>query len=124
AGEAHQPRIPRALVPDAPPRARRVAERVDRAHLLGERHPRLEHGRSVHHAAAPEARRVVHRDGARPRLPHRRGRPLMALRSVRGRVVGGGALWTVGLFAIVTILLTFSTTAMRSVAVIHRHSVA
>ena len=48
----------------------------------------------------------------------------MALRSLRGQVMAGAALWTVGLFAIVTILLTFSTTAMRSVAVIHRHSVA
>jgi signal transduction histidine kinase len=43
------------------------------------------------------------------------------LRSLRGRVMMGAALWTLGLFAVVTILLTLSTTAMRSVAIIHSH---
>ena len=43
------------------------------------------------------------------------------LRSLRGRVMMGAALWTLGLFAVITILLTLSTTAMRSVAIIHSH---
>jgi signal transduction histidine kinase len=46
----------------------------------------------------------------------------MPLRSLRGRVMTGAILWTLGLFAVITILLTLSTTAMRSVAVIHSHS--
>jgi signal transduction histidine kinase len=33
----------------------------------------------------------------------------------------GAMLWTLGLFAVITILLTLSTTAMRSVAIIHSH---
>jgi len=33
----------------------------------------------------------------------------------------GAVLWTLGLFAVITILLTLSTTAMRSVAIIHSH---
>ena len=50
---------------------------------------RLEHGRSVHRAAAPQARRVVHRDGARPGLSHR-GRAVTAdRRSLRSRLVLG-----------------------------------
>ena len=44
------------------------------------------------------------------------------MRSLRGRVMMGAILWTLGLFAVITILLTFSTMAMRSVAVIHSHS--
>ena len=34
----------------------------------------------------------------------------------------GAVLWTLGLFAVITIILTFSVTAMRTVAVIHSHS--
>jgi signal transduction histidine kinase len=45
----------------------------------------------------------------------------MPLRSLRGRVMMGAVLWTLGLFAVITILLTLSTTAMRSVAIIHSH---
>ena len=45
----------------------------------------------------------------------------MPLRSLRGRVMMGAVLWTLGLFAVITILLTLSTTAMRSVAIIHLH---
>jgi signal transduction histidine kinase len=45
----------------------------------------------------------------------------MPLRSLRGRVLMGAVLWTLGLFAVITILLTLSTTAMRSVAIIHSH---
>ena len=67
AREADQPRVPRALVPDAPPRPRRLAGRADRAHLRARRRPRLEHGRGVHRAAAPEAGRSGDRDRARPR---------------------------------------------------------
>ncbi len=44
------------------------------------------------------------------------------LRSLRGLVLAGAVLWTLGLFAVITILLTFSLTAMRSVAIIHSHS--
>jgi signal transduction histidine kinase len=47
---------------------------------------------------------------------------LRPFRSLRGRVMAGAVLWTLGLFAVITILLTFSVTAMRSVAVIHSHS--
>ena len=65
AGQAHQPRVPRAVVPDAPSRPRRLAGRADRAHLRAGLRSRLEHRRSVHRAAAPQARRVVHRDRAR-----------------------------------------------------------
>jgi signal transduction histidine kinase len=44
------------------------------------------------------------------------------LRSLRGRVLAGAVLWTLGMFAVITILLTFSSTAMHSVAIIHAHS--
>jgi signal transduction histidine kinase len=47
---------------------------------------------------------------------------MIRLRSLRGRVMMGAILWTLGLFAVITILLTVSTTAMRSVAIIHAHS--
>ena len=47
---------------------------------------------------------------------------MIRLRSLRTRVMLGAILWTLGLFAVITILLTISTTAMRSVAVIHSHS--
>jgi len=47
---------------------------------------------------------------------------MIGLRTLRGRVILGAILWTLGLFAVITIALTFSPTAMRSVAVIHSHS--
>jgi signal transduction histidine kinase len=47
---------------------------------------------------------------------------MIRLRSLRGRVMMGAVLWTLGLFAVITILLTVSPTAMRSVVVIHSHS--
>jgi signal transduction histidine kinase len=47
---------------------------------------------------------------------------MIRLRSLRGRVLLGAILWTLGLFAVITILLTISTTAMRSVAIIHSHT--
>jgi signal transduction histidine kinase len=47
---------------------------------------------------------------------------MMPLRSVRSRVWMGAVLWTLGLFALITIVLTFSTSAMGSVRVIHAHS--
>ena len=46
------------------------------------------------------------------------------LRSLRGRVMTGAALWTLGLFAVVTIVLTLSVSAMQSVRIIHAHSPA
>ena len=68
AGEADEPRVSRALVPDASPRASRITERADRAHLRAGFRPRLEHGRSLHRAAAAQAWGVDHRNGPRPRL--------------------------------------------------------
>ena len=47
-GAAHQPRIPRLVLPDASSRTRRLAGRADRAYLRGRRGPRFEHRRSVH----------------------------------------------------------------------------
>jgi signal transduction histidine kinase len=49
---------------------------------------------------------------------------MMPLRSVRSRVMMGAVLWTLGLFAVITIVLTFSVSAMGSVRVIHAHSQA
>ena len=57
AGQADEPRVPRALVPDAPPRPRRLAGRADRAHLRAGLRSRLEHRRGVRRAAAAQARR-------------------------------------------------------------------
>ena len=47
---------------------------------------------------------------------------MIPLRSVRSRVWMGAILWTLGLFALITIALTFSVSAMGSVRVIHAHS--
>jgi signal transduction histidine kinase len=44
------------------------------------------------------------------------------LRSIRSRVWMGAVLWTLGMFAVITILLTLSVSAMGSVRVIHAHS--
>lgn len=41
--------------------------------------------------------------------------------TLRGRVMLGSVLWTMGWFAVITILLTVSPAAMHSVAVIHAH---
>ena len=41
--------------------------------------------------------------------------------TLRGRVMLGSVLWTLGWFAVITILLTLSPAAMHSVAVIHAH---
>ena len=100
AGQADQPRVPRALVPDAPARPRRVAGRADRAHLRAELRSRLEHGRGVHRAAAAQARRLVHRDGARPRLSHRgASHDVGRGRSARRADLSASLLWIVGLLA-------------------------
>jgi two-component system OmpR family response regulator len=48
-----EPRIPRALLPDAPSRPHRLAKRAHRTHLRAELRSRLEHGGSVHRAPAP-----------------------------------------------------------------------
>lgn len=46
----------------------------------------------------------------------------MPLRSVRSLVMMGAVLWTLGLFAVITIILTLSASAMASVRIIHAHS--
>src|SRR5262249_52284574 len=102
AREAHQPRVPRPVVSDAPPRTRRLPERTDRAHLRAERRPRFEYGRGVRRAAAPQARGVADRDRSRSRLPHG-GRPVMTL-SLRARVLIGAALWTIGLLTVTSVV--------------------
>ena len=86
AGQADEPRVPRALVPDAPSHSRRVAERADRAHLRAGLRPRLEHRRSVHRAPSTQARRVDHRDRPRPGIPRRRHEETLSL---RGRLLFG-----------------------------------
>jgi signal transduction histidine kinase len=48
---------------------------------------------------------------------------VIPLRSVRSRVMMGAVLWTLGLFAVITILLTFSVNAQATVRIIHAHSV-
>jgi signal transduction histidine kinase len=47
----------------------------------------------------------------------------MRPRSLRGRVMMGAILWTIGFFAVITIVLTFSAHARDSAMVIHRHNV-
>ena len=47
---------------------------------------------------------------------------MIRLRSLRARVMLGAILWTLGLFAVITILLTLSVHARESVRVIHAHS--
>src|SRR5262249_44323162 len=69
------------------------------AHLRAGRRSRFEHGRSLRRAAEAQARRNVHRNRARARLPHRRGAAGMNL-SLRARVMLGAALWSVGLFVV------------------------
>ena len=44
------------------------------------------------------------------------------MRSLRGSVLLGAVLWTLGLFAIIAIVLTFSPGAQETVRVIHGHS--
>src|SRR5882672_4822115 len=43
-------------------------------------------------------------------------------RTLRARVLLGAILWTIGFFAIITMVLTFSVHARDSVMVIHRHN--
>src|SRR5262249_16561350 len=112
--EAHEPRVPCALVPDASPRTRRVAERADGAHLRAEQRPRFEHRRSLHRAAAPQAGCVGHRNGPRSRLPHgalvawsgvvsgssRTKRTGGSRLSLPPHIWAGAAPWTVGLLMV------------------------
>ena len=44
------------------------------------------------------------------------------LRSLRGRVMMGAALWTLGLLAMIAIVLSFSVRAAHSVSLIHHHN--
>ena len=46
----------------------------------------------------------------------------MRPRSLRGRVMMGAILWTIGLLVVVTIVFTFSAHARDSAMVIHRHT--
>src|SRR5262249_14835167 len=85
----------------------RLARRADGAHLRAERGSRLEHGRSVHRAAAAQGRRVGDRNGARPRLPDRRRR-VTAPASLRARLIRGAIAWTVGLFVVTGVVLNFA----------------
>ena len=71
---AHQPRVPVARLPDASPRARRLAASAHRTHLRAAMRSRFEHAGSVRRTAAPQAGRLGHRDGARPRLSRDRRR--------------------------------------------------
>src|SRR5262249_61663355 len=56
----------------------------------------------LHRAAAPQARRVAHRDRARARLSHG-GRRVSAL-SLRARVMIGAVLWTIGLLTVASVV--------------------
>src|SRR5262249_44292897 len=105
AGAVDEPRVPRAVLPDAPPRPRCLAGGADRAHLRAGRRSRFEHGRSLRRAAEAQARRDVHRNRARARIPHRRGAAGMNF-SLRTRVMLGAALWSVGLFVVTGVLAT------------------
>src|SRR5262245_19651248 len=119
--EAHEPRVPRALLSDAPPRTRGVAVGAARAHLRPECRPRLEHRGGVHRTPAPEARGRLDRNHAGARVPHgRRGRG--PVRSLRGSVLLGAILWTVGLLAVWSIVLTFYSDAFTSIRVVHQHA--
>ena len=107
AGQADEPRVPRAVVPHAPPRAARVAGRADRAHLLAGLRSRLEHRRGVHRPAAAQARaprssrRCAGWATASGRTPDDAGP-----RRSRARVLLGAVLWTAGLFAAASVVLT------------------
>ena len=69
---------------------------ADRAHLLAGLRSRFEHRRSVHRAAAPQARRLVHRNRARHGLSHR-GAGVKTILSLRARIFLGAVLLDGGL---------------------------
>src|SRR5262249_37226248 len=96
---ADEPRVPRPVVPHAPPRAGRLAGGALRAHLRAGFRPRLQHGRGLHRPAAAQAPALFHRDDPRARLP-RGGTGLSLLRSFRLRLLLGSALAALGLLAI------------------------
>src|SRR6185503_13923930 len=102
AGEADRARAARALVPAAPSRPRGVAVGARRAHLRADLRSRLEHRRSVHRAAAPQARRRDDRDRAGARLSHP-GRVVKG--SLRARLLVGAFVWMIAVFAGVTAVL-------------------
>src|SRR6185436_13636677 len=103
--EAHEPRVPRAVVPDAPEGTCRFAERADGAHLRAGLRSGLQHGGGLHRAPAAEARARLHRDGARPRLSRGTGAVTPRV-SLRSRLLLGAVLWTIGLFTVTGIALT------------------
>ncbi len=100
---SHEFRV--TVVPDAPSRPRRLARRVDRTHLRGERRPRFEYRRSVRGATQAKAGRLLHRDRPRPRVQNRAWLMKPTL-SVRWRVLLGASLWTTGLFTVAGVLIT------------------
>ena len=111
-GEADEPRIPGAVVPHAPPRARRFAGRADGAHLRAGLRPRLEHGRGVHRPLETEARAGCHRNSARLRVPDR-GRLVTPMRSLRSRLLVGGLLWMIAVLLVAH---------FAAISLIHEHS--
>jgi len=64
-----EPRVPAALLPDAPYRPGRVPRRTHRAPLRPGFRPRLEHDRGLRRTVAQEARGRPDPDGSRSRLP-------------------------------------------------------
>ena len=46
----------------------------------------------------------------------------MRPRSLRGRVMVGAVLWTIGLFTVITITFTFSMHARETAIVVHSHT--
>ena len=93
------------VLPDAPSHTCRVAERADRAHLLAGFRSRLQYRGSVHRPAEAQAGRVDHRDGARSGIPRRIMSPPFSL---RGRLLFGTVLWTIGLIIIASAALIFA----------------
>src|SRR5262249_25033673 len=115
---ADEPRVPRAVVPDASPRQGGLASGAERAHLRRAPRSRLEHRGSVRRAPPPKTRRRRDRDGARARVPHgmRRRAPM---RSLRGYVMVGAALWTIGLLAMWAVYITFHRDRFEFLAAVH-----
>src|SRR6185369_7922920 len=114
---ADQPRIPRALVPDAPSRSRRAADRTGGTHLRRESGSRFEHRGGVRRARAPQGGRRTDRDRPRTWLPDALRRA--AMRSLRASVMVGAALWTLGLLAVWAVVITLYAHALQPIAVIH-----
>jgi two-component system, OmpR family, response regulator len=72
--QAHEPRIPPALLSHTSHRAHHLAQRDRRTSVRAGFRPRFEYDRSVYWAPAQETWRRHHQDRARPRLRGGRGR--------------------------------------------------